>query len=452
MDIIIVGCGKVGQTLVEQLNEEGNNITVIDLNAKALKSVANQNDVMGIVGNGATYAIQKEAGIERADLLIAVTNSDELNLLCCMIAKKAGNCQTIARIRDPEYSNETNFLKNEFGLAMVINPEYAAAAEIARVLRFPSAIKIDTFAKGRVELLKFKLPEDSPLVKLSVREISTVLGCDVLICTVERNGDVFIAKGDFTFEEKDVISLIATPKNAAEFFKKINHRLHSVKDVMIVGGGKITQYLCEMLIERSGVSVKVIEEDPKLCENLCKQLPEVTIINGDPSERDILLEEGVANASAFVALTEQDEENILLSLFSKNVGKGKLVTKIARTDFDEVVRPLDLDSIIVPKNITADMILQYVRSKNSSIGSNVETLYNLIKGKVEAAEFAVNEESEITGKPLMKLEFKENVLIASILRDKKVIIPRGYDMILPGDNVIIVTKHLSVHDITDILK
>ena len=452
MNIIIVGCGKVGQTLAEQLNEEGNNITVIDVDAKNLRTVAAQSDVMGVVGNGATFATQKEAGIERADLLIAVTNSDELNLLCCMVAKKTGNCQTIARIRDPEYSNDADFLKNEFGLAMVINPEYAAAAEIAKVLRFPSAIKIDTFAKGRVELLKFKIPENSPLVNLSVREITTVLGCDVLICTVERNNEVYIAKGDFTFEEKDIISLIATHKNAAEFFKKINHKLHSVKDVMIVGGGKITQYLCEMLLERSGISVKVIEEDAKLCENLCIQMPELTVINGDPVERDILLEEGIANTSAFVAITEQDEENILLSLFAKNVGKGKLVTKIARTDFDEVVKPLELDSVIVPKNITADMILQYVRSKKSSIGSNVETLYNIIKGKVEAAEFAIKEDSEITRKPLMTLKFKENVLVASILRNKKVIIPRGHDMILPGDNVIIVSKHLALHDVTDILK
>ena len=452
MNIIIVGCGKVGQTLAEQLNEEGNNITVIDIDAKALKTVTNNSDVMGVTGNGATYAVQKEAGIERADLLVAVTDSDELNLLCCMVARKTGNCQTIARIRDPEYSNETNFLKNEFGLAMVINPEYAAASEIARVLRFPSAIKIDTFGNGKIELLKFKLPEHSPLVNLKVREISTVLGCDVLVCTIERDSEVYIAKGNFSFEEKDIISIIATPKNASEFFKKINHKLHSVKDVMIVGGGKITQYLAEMLLERNGVSVKVIEEDRRLCENLCIQMPDLTVINGDPVERDILLEEGIENTSAFVALTEQDEENILLSLFAKNVGKGKLVTKIARTDFDDIMNPLDLDSIIIPKNITADMILQYVRSKKSSIGSNVETLYNIIKGKVEAAEFAIKEESEITGTPLMELHFKDNVLIASILRNNKVIIPRGHDMILPGDNVIVVSKQLALHDITDILK
>lgn len=452
MNIIIVGCGKVGQTLAQQLNEKSNNITVIDIDPNNLRTVTNQTDVMGIAGNGATFAIQKEAGIEKADLLIAVTNSDELNLLCCMVAKKTGNCQTIARVRDPAYSSDAAFLKDELGLAMVINPEYTAAAEIERVLRFPAAAKIDTFAKGRVELVKFKIPENSPLVGLSVREISTVLGCDVLICTVERNNEAYITKGDFTFEQKDVVSLIATPKNAAHFFEKIKHKLHSVKDVMIVGGGKISQYLCEMLLERGGVSVKVIEKDRRLCENLCTQMPELTVINGDAVDRDLLLEEGIASASAFVAITDQDEENILLSLFAKNAGKGKLVTKISRTDFDEVIKPLDLDSVIIPKNITADMILQYVRSKKNSIGSNVETLYNIIPGKVEAAEFAVRERSEITEKPLAQLHIRENVLIASILREKKIIIPRGYDMILPGDNVIIVSKQLALHDITDILK
>ena len=452
MNIIIVGCGKVGQTITEQLVKEGNNITVIDIDADNLKAVANQNDVMGIVGNGATFDVQTRAGIERADLLIAVTNSDELNLLCCMVAKKTGNCKTIARVRDPEYSTDANFLKNELGLAMVINPEFAAASEIDRLLRFPAAIKIDTFAKGKVELIKFKISENSPLINLSVKEISTVLKCDVLTCTVERNKDVFITKGDFKFAEKDVISLIATPKKAAEFFEKIKHHRHSVKDVMIAGGGKITQYLCEMLEERGGVSVKVIEKDRKLCEYLCTQFPDATIINGDPVERDVLLQEGVSRAGAFISITDQDEENILLSLFAKNAGNQKLITKIARTDFDEVIAPLDIDSVIVPKNITADIILQYVRATNSSIGSNVETLYNLINGQVEAAEFAIKEESDVTNKPLSQLEIKQDVLIASILRDDKIIIPRGYDMILPGDNVIIVSKHLALHDITDILK
>ena len=451
MNIIIVGCGKVGQTLAQQLNEEGNNITVIDIDPDSLKSVSTSSDVLSVLGNGATHSVQKEAGISNADLLIAVTDSDELNILCCMIAKKSGNCQTIARVRNPDYSIDASFLKNELGLAMLINPEYTAAAEIARVLRFPSAIKIDTFAKGKVELVKFKLPENSSLVGLSVKEISTVLKCDVLICTVERGDEAYIANGDFVFEGKDVVSLIASHKKANEFFQKINYKLQSVKNVIIAGGGKISQYLCEIL-DRYSISVKIIERDKKLCEYLSAQFPSVTVINGDANDRDLLLEEGLGRSGAFAALTDQDEENILLSLFVKNAMNGKLITKISKNEFDEIVKPLGLDTIITPKSITSDVIIRYVRSMKGSMGSNVETLYNIIRGKIEAAECIIRGSSEITDTPLMELKFKDNVLIASILRNDQVIIPRGHDKILPGDRVIVVSKHLALRDITDILK
>ena len=405
MNIIIVGCGKVGSTLAEQLNEDGNNITVIDMNAAKVESITNRYDIMGIVGNGATHMVQQQAGIYDADLLIAVTGSDELNLLCCLIAKKAGNCQTIARVKNPDDSTEAPYLKNELGLAMVINPEYAAAAEIARVLRFPSAIKIDTFAKGRVELLKFRLPEKSRIVGMSVKEVVTKLHCDVLVCTAERGDDAYIANGDFVFEEKDVISIIASPKNADDFFRKIDYKMHSVKDAMIAGGGEITHYLCDIL-HRSGISIKIIERDKSVCEELCSLWPDVAVINGDATDQSLLLEEGLANTGAFLALTNMDEENILLSLFARSSNQGKIVTKINRIDFDDVIKHLDLDTIIYPKNITADMILRYVRAMKNTIGSNVETLYNIIKGKAEAAEFIVRENSPVTGKPLCELEFK----------------------------------------------
>ena len=451
MNIIIVGCGKVGSTLAEQLNEDGNNITVIDMNAAKVESITNRYDIMGIVGNGATHMVQQQAGIYDADLLIAVTGSDELNLLCCLIAKKAGNCQTIARVKNPDYSTEAPYLKNELGLAMVINPEYAAAAEIARVLRFPSAIKIDTFAKGRVELLKFRLPEKSRIVGMSVKEVVTKLHCDVLVCTAERGDEAYIANGDFVFEEKDVISIIASPKNADDFFRKIDYKMHSVKDAMIAGGGEITHYLCDIL-HRSGISIKIIERDKSVCEELCSLWPDVAVINGDATDQSLLLEEGLANTGAFLALTNMDEENILLSLFARSSNQGKIVTKINRIDFDDVIKHLDLDTIIYPKNITADMILRYVRAMKNTIGSNVETLYNIIKGKAEAAEFIVRENSPVTGKPLCELEFKKDVLVAAILRGKNVIIPRGYDVIEPGDAVVIVSRLMALHDISDILK
>ncbi len=451
MDIIIVGCGKVGQALVEQLNEEGNNITVIDLLPEKVNNLASRQDVMGVVGNGATHLIQQEAGISHADLLIAVTGSDELNLLCCLIAKKAGNCQTIARVRSPQYYTEAPFLKDELGLAMVINPEQAAANEIARILRFPSAIKIETFGRGRVELLKFRLPEDSPLVGCAAKDIVAKLHCDVLVCTVERGDEVYIPNGEFVFEEKDVISIVAATRKAADFFRKIKYKTNSVKDVMIVGGGEIGHYLCEQLI-RSGMSVKLIEKDPKRCDELCALLNDVTIINGDASDQNVLLESGLEYTGAFVALTNLDEENILLSLFAKSACDCKLVTKINRIDFGSVINHLDLDTIIYPKNITSDYIVRYVRAMKSSIGSNMETLYNIIKGKVEAAEFIIKEASPAVGVPLMKLGLKRGVLVAAILREKKVMIPRGHDSLQIGDAVIIVSSQLALHDITDILK
>ena len=447
MNIIIVGCGKVGQALVEQLNDEGNDITVIDKVAEKVNDVSSRCDVMGVIGNGATHSVQRDAGIDTANLLIAVTGSDELNLLCCLIAKKAGNCHTIARVRNPEYYSESQFLKDELGLAMVINPEFAAASEIARVLRFPSAIKIDVFGRGRVELLKFRLPENSPLAGCAVKEIVTKLHCDVLVCTVERGDEVHIANGEFVFEEKDVISI-----EAGEFFRKIKYKMNSVKDVMVVGGGEIGHYLCEQLI-RSGMSVKLIEKDSARCETLCATLDDgVAVINGDASDQNILVESGLEQTGAFVALTNLDEENILLSLFAKSVCDCKCVTKINRIGFDNVISKLDLDTIINPKSITSDTIIRYVRAMNSSRGSNMETLYNVIKGKVEAAEFIIKEDSPVIDVPLMELDLKPDVLVAAILRDKKVMIPRGHDSLQIGDAVIIVSRQIGLRNITDIIK
>ena len=451
MNIIIVGCGKVGQALVEQLNDEGNDITVIDKVAEKVNDVSSRCDVMGVIGNGATHSVQRDAGIDTANLLIAVTGSDELNLLCCLIAKKAGNCHTIARVRNPEYYSESQFLKDELGLAMVINPEFAAASEIARVLRFPSAIKIDVFGRGRVELLKF-LPENSPLAGCAVKEIVTKLHCDVLVCTVERGDEVHIANGEFVFEEKDVISIVAATRKAGEFFRKIKYKMNSVKDVMVVGGGEIGHYLCEQLI-RSGMSVKLIEKDPARCETLCATLDDgVAVINGDASDQNILVESGLEQTGAFVALTNLDEENILLSLFAKSVCDCKCVTKINRIGFDNVISKLDLDTIINPKSITSDTIIRYVRAMNSSRGSNMETLYNVIKGKVEAAEFIIKEDSPVIDVPLMELDLKPDVLVAAILRDKKVMIPRGHDSLQIGDAVIIVSRQIGLRNITDIIK
>ena len=451
MNIIIVGCGKIGENLAEQLSEPGNNITVVDLSPERVKEVSERCDVMGVVGNGATHATQLEAGIEDADLLIAVTGSDELNLLCCLLAKKNGKCRTIARVESPEYNSEAGFLREELGLAMVINAKRAAAEEIRRVLRFPSAMKIDTFAGGRVELVKFRLPENSPLVGMSVREAAITLHSDVLFCTVEREDDAYIVNGDFVFAGKDIVSFIASPKKAAAFFKKIAYRSHSVKDAMIAGGGQITRYLCEMLHE-DGVAVKIIERRADVCDELTARYPYATVIHGEAGDQETLLEEGADSIGAFVALTNYDEENILLSLLAKRLGSGKLVTKITRFDFSNVVAHLDLDSIIYPKNVASDVIVRYVRAMKNTIGTGVETLYNIIPDRVEASEFIVRAGSPVLGKPLCELQLKSNVLIASILRGKEVIIPRGQSSIEEGDRVVIVSQMMALHDISDVLR
>ena len=450
MNIMIVGCGKVGQTLAQHLNEDGNNVTVIDTDDKLVSDVAARLDVMGYVGNGATHTLQQEAGIEKTDLLIAVTGSDELNLLCCLIAKKESNCQTVARVKNPAYSTETAYLKDELGLAMVINPEHAAATEIARVLRFPSAIKIETFAHGRVELFKYKIPEGSRLSGMAVKDVVAKLSCDVLVCTVEREDETYIANGNFVFAEKDIISVIASPKNASDFFKAIGYKNRAVRTVMAVGGGETSQYLCSIL-HRSGISVKIIEKDQKKCESLCVKYPEVDVIHGDASDQALLLEEGIDTVGAFVALTGIDEENILLSLFAKSAGAGKVVTKINRIAFDDVIKHLDLDTTIYPKNITADSILRYVRAMKSSEGSNMETPYSIVPGQVEAAEYTVGEDSPVTDIPLMQMKKKPDILVAAIIRGGKVLIPRGSDVISAGDRVVVVSRTKTMDDIADML-
>ena len=451
MKVIIVGCGRVGQTLAEKLNNDGNDVTVIDMSATKVNEITAKCDVMGVVGNGATYTVQREAGVDGADLFISVTNSDELNLLCCVIAKREGNCATIARLKNPEYSEVAPYLKEELGLAMLINPEYAAAEEIARVLRFPSALQIEPFAKGKVELIKFKLHKESEIINMSVKDVAMKYRADILVCTIERGDEAFIAKGDFVFQEKDVVSIVASPKNANEFFKKIHYKGNSIKNALIVGGGAITHYLCSIL-ERSGIHLKIIEKDMKICEELSAEWDKFDIIHGNGARKDLLMEEGIATADAFVALSDQDEENILLSLFAKEVGKGKLVTRINRTDYEGVISRLDLDTTICPKNITADIITRYARAKQNTEGSNVETMYNIIQGKVEASEFIVKENSPIAGTPLKQLKFKEDVLVASIFRKGEALVPHGDDVIQAGDAVIIVTKLLGLQDVSNVLK
>lgn len=451
MNIIIVGCGKVGQTLAERLSrEEGHNITVVDTKSSIIRELTGALDVIGVEGSGASLETLLEAGVKDADILIAVTNSDEVNLLTCFIANKSGDCGTIARVRKPEYGRELILFKEDLGLAMIINPEQAAAAEIARVLRFPSAIQIDTFAKGRVEILKFRVSDDSILSGLSLAELRPKLGCNVLVCGVERGDEVFIPGGDFVIRSGDRLSFVSEIKSGTAFFKKIGIKTNKVRNAIIVGGSNTAFYLAKLLIQ-SGISVKIIEKDTARCEFLCQKLPKAVIVNGDGSDSSVLLEEGIESTESFVALTNIDEENILISLYARNRTKGKIITKINRIAFDDVINGLDLDTTICPKNITAENIVKFVRAKNNSIGSNIETMHMILGDKAEALEFRIREKTPLVGVPLEKLRLKDNTLIACINRGGTIINPCGKDTMEVGDTVIVVTAKIGFKDIRDIL-
>lgn len=452
MNIIIVGCGKVGNKITEQLSrEEEHDITVVDVRAASVHNITNEYDIMGVIGNGMDMDTLTEAGVEDADVFIAVTGSDELNLMLCLMAKKMGNCKTIARVRKPEYFKAIRFIKEELGLAMIVNPEQAAASEIARILRFPSAIKIDTFAKGRIEILKFEVPENSKLDNLKVMDIVAKLGSDILVCGVERGEEAFIPSGNFVIRAGDLISIVASIKEAANFLKKIGIRTNRAKDTLIVGGGDTAYYLASQLLQ-TGINVKIIEQKQERCDELFHLLPKATIVHGDGTDNKLLMEEGLPQFDSFVSLTNIDEENVLLSLYVKNKTGAKVVTKINRIEYGNVIGDLQLGTTIYPKNITAEYIVRFVRATKNSMGSNIETLHYILDEKAEALEFRIKENSPISNKKIEDLNLKENIIIACINRGGQVLIPRGQDVILSGDTVIIVTLKEGFMDISDILK
>lgn len=452
MKIIIVGLGKIGHKLAELLStEENHEVTAVDICPEIIREVANEYDIMGIVGNGMNVDVLEEAGVKEADLLVACTGSDETNLLTCLIAKKSGSLETISRVRKPELSRELSLIKDDLGLAMLINSQRAAAREIARVLRFPSAIQIDTFSKGRVEILKFRIQQGSPLCDIVVADIVPKLNCDILICGVERGEETYIPGGNFCLKAGDLVSFVATPANATDFFKRIGIKTNSVKDTLIIGGGDISYYLATILIQ-AGIRVKIIEKNPARCEELSILLPKADIINGDGTDTDLLEEEGISRYESVVSLTNIDEENIMLSLYAATKTNGKRVTKIKRAGYDNVIGGLGLDSIINPNTVAAENIVRFVRAKENSLGGSMQTMHLILDDKAEALEFHVKEENPIANKTLLELPLRENVLVASIMRGGKIITPRGKDTILPGDSVIVVTTSHGVKDIREFLK
>lgn len=450
LKIIIVGCGKVGTTLVEQLTREGHDITIIDKSLQKIQAITNLYDVMGLTGNGASYGVQMEAGIESTDLLIAVTDSDELNLLCCTVAKQVGNCAAIARVRTPDYSKEVGYLREKLGLAMIINPELEAAREAARILYLPTALEVNSFAHGQAELIKFKVPELNILNGITLMDLGKNIAKNILVCAIERDGKVYIPSGDFRIVKGDVLSFVASRKVVKSFLETIGIKTNQVRNTMIIGGGKAAYYLADQLLH-TGIAVKIIENDRARCEELSILLPKATIINGDGTNEELLKEEGIESIESFVPLTGIDEENILLTLYARQVSNAKVITKINRIAFKDVINSLDLGSVIYPRYITSEAIIAYVRAKKASMNSNIETLYHMFDSRVEAIEFRVDKESDVTGIPLAELSLKSNLLISFISRNGAILIPSGQDRIMVGDTVMIVTTHTGFNDIQDIL-
>ncbi|MGN8921074.1 Trk system potassium transporter TrkA [Lachnospiraceae bacterium HCP28S3_F9] len=451
MKIVVIGDGKVGHKVAAQLSEEDYDIVLIDQNAGKLRESLNQMDVFCITGNGADVEIQKEADVPHADLVIACASTDEMNMLSCLLARRLGAKHTIARVRNPMYYRQIDILKEDLHLSMAVNPELAAANEISRVLLLPEACKVETFMKGRVELIEHVMREESLLAGLSLAEIYRKFQIKILVCAVKRGGEIYIPDGDFVLQQGDRLHIAAAHQDLKAFFKALGRRNAKIKKVLICGGGNVCFYLTRQLLQ-VGMQVKIVERNKKTCEYLCEALPGVTVIHGDAADHDLLLEEGIGNADAVVALTGMDEENIIMSLFAKTQGVSKIIAKVNEDSRAQMVEGLGIDSIISAKSAAADAIVGYVRARNNSYSSaNVETIYRLLNGSLEAMEFIIKKESCLTNVPLKNLPTKPNNLIACIGRNRRIIIPNGEDHLEVGDSVIVITKDHIINDLKDIL-
>ncbi len=452
MKIIVLGAGKVGKTLIKHMSNEDHDIIVVDQNATKVEEVVNQFDVIGVVGNGGSYDILMEAGAQDANLIICVTASDELNILAGLMAKKMGTRHTIARVRNPDYSSQRDFMRNQLGFSMIVNPELEAASEIRRVLSFPSAVKVDTFSRGKVELAEFFVEDHSRLNGVELSQLHKITKTNILVCAVSHNEDVIIPDGNYAIKPGDHLYITGTHRDLSRFCLDIGVITTRIKNVIIVGGGKIAYYLSKQL-STQGIKVKIIEKDKNRCQVLAEKLPYVTIIHGDGSDDELLNEEGIENTDAVLALTGLDEENIVLSLSAKSLYHKKTIAKVTRMNYAGLSDVLKVDSIVAPKKIVASQIIRYVRAKmNKDNDSSVKTLYKIVDGEVEAIEFKVTEQFKYLHKTLNEMKIKEHVLVAAIIRENEVIVPKGNTTMELNDYVIIVSRGEIMKSLNDILR
>ncbi len=455
MKVVIIGDGKVGHTLAVELSEEDYDIVLIDQNEGRIKDDLNELDISCISGNGVDAEVLKEADVAHADLVIACASTDELNMLSCLVAKKLGARQTIARVRNRIYYQQIELLREDLHLSLAVNPDLTAANEISRILLFPQASRVETFMHGRAEMAEYTVIENSAMIGIPLSELYSRMQVRLLVCAVKRGEEIIIPDGNFILQAGDKINVAAGHRNLQSFFNSVKNRNGRIKRVLICGGGNLAFYLAIQLIQ-SGMQVKIIEKDEKRCEELCELLPKATIINGDATDQELLEEESIQNADAFIALTDVDEENIIMALFAKTLGVGKIIAKVDEDSRIQMVEDLGIDSLISVKNATADAIMSYVMSVNNVYASeDVEAVYQLVNGKVEAQEFLIRKDTTYTDVPLKQLHTKDGTLIACIGRGRDVIIPSGDDQIKAGDSVIViskVSKGMLIQKFSDILE
>jgi trk system potassium uptake protein TrkA len=451
MRIVVIGSGKLGRAITKKLADDGHELVVIDCNKKAVSNSLNNNNVSGIAGNGIDRSVLEEAGVPDAHVVIAVTQSDEVNIVSSIMAKNMGANHTIARIREAEYAGGMELLRPYMGQGVNVNPELEAAEEISRIFRFPSALQIDFFSRGRAEIIEFVVKEDSPLVGVKLSEFSAKLKAKVLICTVHRGEDVFIPGGDFVIEKGDKISVTGSRRDVNLFFKKIKSANRKVKQVMIVGGGRISFYLAKIL-QDIGMDIKILEKDRDRCEKLSELLPKVTVVHCDGTEQETLIEEGLETTDGLAALTDLDEENVIVSMFAQSKDVGKVVTKINHITFGGVLEKAGIDCVVTPHAITSQNVCRYIRALQNSEDSSFDTLISLVGGRAEAIEFHVGNRFEGNGIPLKTLKLKKDILIAIIIRGGRIVYPTGEDAIQPDDSIVVVTTRSGINEISDILQ
>ncbi|MBR4068260.1 MAG: Trk system potassium transporter TrkA [Clostridia bacterium] len=453
MRILVVGDGKVGHTLAENLAREEHSVTIVDQNESVLHRSEDTLDVMCVRGNGANASTLMDAGVDKADIIIAATASDETNMLCCLIAKRLGAKHSIARIRDPEYNESLNLLQRELGIDMAINPERATALEISRLLRFPFASNIESFAKGRVELVEFRAHEDDVVVGVPLRDLGRKLHGlpHVLYAAVERDGAVTIPNGDFIIRAGDRVHVVADMVTITAYFRFLGKNSLRVKNVMLLGGGRISYYLAKM-IAPMGIRVSIVEIDELKAIALSESLPDVKILHGDGTEQEFLEQEGLKQMDAFAALTDRDEENLMTGLYAVRQGVPKVIVKNNRVAYEDIISAMGLDSIISPQSITCANILHYVRARVGGHGTKVEKLYRLVNGKAEALEFIAREGDSYIGVPLKDLNIRKGTLIAVIVRKGRVIVPFGGDHIEAGDSVLIIACESGIGDLNEVIR